>query len=109
MNYNIVSNGTDNHLIVLDLTKLNLPGKEAEQILEQVGISVSRSTIPNDPRSPVNPSGIRIGTPAITTRGMRETEVKQIAKLINKALKKSALDSIKKQVKELCNNFPIPN
>ncbi|MEA3449724.1 MAG: serine hydroxymethyltransferase [Patescibacteria group bacterium] len=107
--YDIISNGTDNHLIVLNLSKLDLPGKEAEQILEQIGISVSRSTIPNDPRSPMNPSGIRIGTPAITTRGMGEAEVKQIAELIDQALHKKNLNNIKNKMKRLCKKFPIPN
>jgi glycine hydroxymethyltransferase len=107
--YNIISGGTDNHLIVLDLSGLDLPGKEAEQILEQVGISVSRSTIPNDPRSPMNPSGIRIGTPAVTTRGMKEEEMKRISGLIDKALNKKDLDNIKAEVKDICSRFPIPN
>jgi glycine hydroxymethyltransferase len=107
--YNIISGGTDNHLIVLDLSGLDLPGKEAEQILEKVGISVSRSTIPNDQRSPMNPSGIRIGTPAVTTRGMKEEEMKRISGLIDKALNKKDLDNIKAEVKDICGKFPIPN
>ncbi len=86
LDYKIVSGGTDNHLMVLDLSNKGLSGKEAEKALESVGISVSRSTIPNDPNPPMNPSGVRIGTPAVTTRGMGENEMKQIVDFIDSAL-----------------------
>lgn len=113
LNYKIISNGTDNHLMVIDLTNKGLVGKEAENILDKVGISVSRSTIPNDPNPPMNPSGIRLGTPAITTRGMKEEEIKQIANCINQTIQnknnEEKLNIIKNQVKELCLNFPIPS
>lgn len=113
MGYNIVSGGTDNHLIVVDLTSSGLVGKDAEKILEQVGISISRSTVPNDPNPPYNPSGIRLGTPAITTRGMKEDEMKQVAKWLDIALKnkneQKKLTAIKEEVKELCLKFPLPN
>lgn len=109
--YKIVSGGTDNHLMVVDLSSKGLAGKEAEAVLEKIGISVSRSTIPNDPNPPMNPSGIRIGTPAVTTRGMKEAEMKILAELIDQALinkdNETALINIKQQVRTLCQHFPI--
>jgi glycine hydroxymethyltransferase len=112
LGYDIVSGGTDNHLFILNLGAKGIGGREAEQILEQVGISVSRSTIPNDPNPPMNPSGIRIGSPAATTRKMKEGEMKKIVRWIDLALKnkedKKVLAQIKKEVKKLCLAFPIP-
>lgn len=112
LDYRIVSGGTDNHLLVLDLSNKGLSGKEAEKALEQAGISVSRSTIPNDPNPPMNPSGVRIGTPAVTTRGMGEAEMKQIVDLIDSALahKDDAayLNNLKTEVRNLCLQFPTP-
>ena len=111
LGYSVVSGGTDNHLFILNLGEQVIGGREAEVILEQIGISVSRSTIPNDPNPPMNPSGIRIGTPAATTRKMKEKEMKKIAKLIDLALKnrenKKILAQIKKDVREMCLKFPI--
>lgn len=113
MDYRIISGGTDNHLMVVDMGSVGLNGKEAEEILDKVGISVSRSTIPNDPNPPMKPSGVRLGTPAITTRGMGEAEIKKIASWIDKAIKnkdnESELNKIKEEVKELCLKFPIPS
>ena len=110
--YEIVSGGTDNHLFVLNLQNKNIGGHDAEVILEKVGISVSRSTIPDDPKSPMNPSGVRIGTPAATTRGMKEKEMKQIVSWIDEALQNRDSDKIlariKKEVKKMCLEFPIP-
>ncbi len=112
LGYLIVSGGTDNHLFILNLGAKGIGGREAEQILEQIGISVSRSTIPNDPNPPMNPSGIRIGTPAATTRKMKEKEMRKIAKLIDEAFRnkedKKILARIKKEVKGLCLKFPVP-
>jgi glycine hydroxymethyltransferase len=112
LGYKIVSGGTDNHLFVLDLSNKGLSGKEAEKVLETVGISVSRSTIPNDPNPPMNPSGVRIGTPAVTTRGMGETEIKQIVDFIDLAIThKDDLDylnNLKADVRNLCLQFPTP-
>lgn len=109
--YGVVSGGTDNHLLVLDLSVLDIGGKEAEQALEAVGISVSRSTIPNDPKPPLNPSGIRLGTPAVTTRGMKEGEMEKIADFIDRSLKARLdmveLENIKNEVKNLCHLFPL--
>ncbi len=110
--YKIISDGTDNHLFVVDMTSQGLRGRDAEAVLEKIGISVSRSTIPNDPNPPFNPSGVRFGTPAITSRGMGEDEVKQIVDWIDKALKNkdddNILAKIKQEVKEFCLKFPIP-
>jgi glycine hydroxymethyltransferase len=106
--YKIVSGGTDNHLMVVDLSSKGLAGKEAEAVLEKIGISVSRSTIPNDPNPPMNPSGIRIGTPAVTTRGMKEPEMKILADLIDRALtNQTDADFLRQEVKNLCQHFPI--
>ena len=112
LGYKIVSDGTDNHLMVLDLRSKNLVGKEAEKALEKIGVSVSRSTIPDDPNPPMNPSGLRLGTPAVTTRGMKEAEMKMIVKFIDEALNNKDdeiyLSKLKNEVKELCLNFPPP-
>jgi len=112
LGYRIISGGTDNHLMVIDLGNKNLVGKEAELILEKIGVSISRSTIPNDPNPPMNPSGIRIGTPAVTTRGMKANEMKLIVEYINSAFinkdKEEKLSEIKQKVKELCEKFPVP-
>jgi len=113
LGYRVISGGTDNHLMVVDMTSKGLSGKEAEVIFERCGISVSRSTIPNDPNPPLNPSGVRFGTPAITTRGMKEAEIKKIVGWINSAIEQKdeaeMLESIKKEVKEMCLEFPIPS
>lgn len=111
LGYRIVAGGTDNHLFVIDLRSKKLNGKVAEEILEKVGIYVNRNTIPFDTEKPNITSGIRIGTPAITTRKMKEKETEIIANLIHEALENKdntqKLDSIKNQVKELCKLFPI--
>jgi glycine hydroxymethyltransferase len=113
LGYRVMSGGTDNHLIVVDMTSKGLSGKDAEAVLDRIGISVSRSTIPNDPNPPMNPSGVRFGTPAITTRGMKEEEIRKIAIWINSAIEhrdnEEVLVSIKKEVKEMCERFPIPS
>jgi glycine hydroxymethyltransferase len=113
LGYRVMSGGTDNHLMVVDMTGKGLSGKDAEVILERCGISVSRSTIPNDPNPPMNPSGVRFGTPAITTRGLKQEEVKKVVAWIDAAInnkdEQEMLDNIKSQVKEMCLNFPIPS
>jgi len=113
LGYKIISNGTDNHLMVIDMTSKNLRGRDCEQILDKIGISVSRSTVPNDPNPPINPSGVRFGTPAITTRGLKEQEIIQIISWINSAISdsdnKTKLNELKKQVKTMCLKFPIPS
>lgn len=111
--YKVVSGGTDNHLFVLDLSPKGMVGKEAEKVLEKIGISVSRSTIPNDPNPPMNPSGIRVGTPAMTTRGMKEAEAKLVATYIDEAFinreDEAKLEELKGKIKELCLRFKIPS
>ena len=113
LDYRVISGGTDNHLMVVDMTSKGISGKDAEVILDRCGISVSRSTIPNDPNPPMNPSGVRFGTPAITTRGLKQAEIKKIVGWINSAIEQKdeaeMLDNIKKQVKEMCEAFPIPS
>ncbi len=109
----VISGGTDNHLIVVDMTSKGVSGKEAEIILDNIGISVSRSTIPNDPNPPMNPSGVRFGTPALTTRGMKEEEIKKIVAWINEAIKnredEGKLKEIKKEVRDMCLKFSVPS
>jgi glycine hydroxymethyltransferase len=111
--YRIISGGTDNHLIVVDMTAKNITGKEAEAVLEQAGISTNRSTIPNDPNPPMKPSGLRLGSQALTTRGMKEEEMKQVAKWIDEAIinkgDQERLNNIKGEVKKMCSEFPIPS
>jgi glycine hydroxymethyltransferase len=107
----IVTGGTDNHLFLVDLTPVQLTGKEAEKILGEVEITVNKNTIPFDTKSPMVSSGIRIGTPAVTTRGMGAEQMKLIARLIASALKNKDNDTVKedvrKQVKKLCSEFPL--
>jgi glycine hydroxymethyltransferase len=109
--YQIVSGGTDNHMFVLNLGSGDFGGKEAEEVLEKIGISVSRSTIPNDPRSPMNPSGIRLGVPAVTTRGLKENDMVILADLIDQAFKNKTDDQfladLKKKTITLSQGFPI--
>ncbi len=113
MNYgfDIVSGGTDNHLMLVDLSKKDLSGKKAEVALGQAGITVNKNMIPFDTKSPFVTSGFRIGTPAVTTRGMKESEMKLIAGFIDKAIKnfenEQTLAQIKKEVAELCSHFPL--
>ncbi|MDD3244978.1 MAG: serine hydroxymethyltransferase [Candidatus ainarchaeum sp.] len=110
--FDLVTGGTDNHLLLVDLRKKNISGKKAQTLLESVGVSVNKNSIPNDPKSAMVTSGIRIGTPAITTRGCKEEEMKIIAKYINAVLSNPEdLDlhnKIKQEIKELLKNFPTP-
>lgn len=106
----IVSGGTDSHLMLVDLRPKNLTGKAAEKILDQAGITVNKNTIPDDPQSPFVTSGIRLGTPAVTTRGMGVAEMRRIAELIDKALTNSDEDSlsrVKAEVEDLTSTFPL--
>ncbi len=112
--FEIVSGGTDNHLMLVDLTNKNTSGKKAERVLELAGMTVNKNMIPFDTKSPFVTSGIRIGTPAVTTRGIKENEIKQIASYINQALinqdNEEELSKIKAEVKTLCDKFPLyPN
>lgn len=111
LGYKVVSNGTDNHLMVIDMTSKGISGKDCEEVLERIGISISRSTIPNDPNPPMNPSGARFGTPAATTRGMKEKEMIKIVEFVDSAIAnrtdKKKLKEIRNEVKKLCLEFPI--
>ena len=109
--YKLVSNGTDNHLLLLDFSGTEMTGKEAEQTLEAAGITVNKNAVPFDTRSPFVTSGIRIGTPATTTRGLQEREMAQVADWIDRALNQvgnaEQLALIRSEVKELCLRFPL--
>ncbi|MBO4954290.1 MAG: serine hydroxymethyltransferase [Clostridia bacterium] len=107
--FDLVSGGTDNHLMLIDLRKLGVTGKELEHRLDEVGITVNKNAIPNDPQSPFVTSGIRIGTAATTTRGFKETEMKQIAKLIYKTATdfEGTCDEVRAEVAEICKRFPM--
>ena len=108
----IVSGGTDNHIILVDLSSQGISGKDAEEALGAAGISVNRNAIPFDPKPPKITSGIRLGTPAVTTRGFNTEEMKRVASLIVKVLSSSGDESVRKQVRrevrEMCQQFPIP-
>jgi glycine hydroxymethyltransferase len=107
----LVSGGTDNHLVLLKTDSVNMSGKEAGEILEKVDITCNKNMVPNDKRSPFVTSGIRLGTPAVTTRGFKENETKLMAEMIVKALKNPTDEKIQKEVKhsvrELCVKFPV--
>lgn len=107
----LVSDGTDTHLMLVDLRPFKITGKDAERILGSVNITVNKNTIPFDPEKPFIASGIRLGTPALTTRGMGEDEMELVGKLIAKVLKNpnndEVLDEVRKEVKELCERFPL--
>jgi glycine hydroxymethyltransferase len=109
--FELVSGGTDNHLVLVKLLNAGFSGKDAQNVLEDAGITLNRNTIPFDPTSPFVTSGIRIGTPAVTTRGMKEKEMVQIAEMIGSVLKdinnQAVIDRVKEEVKELCQRFPL--
>ncbi len=106
--FRLVSGGTDNHLILIDLRNKGLTGKEAEKLLEEVGVATNKNTIPYDPESPLVTSGIRIGTPAMTTRGMKEEDMFEIAEIIALALDvKNDRKAIKDRVISLCKKYPL--
>ena len=105
----IVSDGTDNHLMLLNLTNFGITGKELEHRLDEVHITANKNTIPNDPQSPFVTSGIRIGTPAVTSRGFKEEEMVKIAGWIKDTIVdfENSKERITKEVQELCAKFPI--
>jgi glycine hydroxymethyltransferase len=109
--FSLISGGTDNHLMLVDFRKSEMTGKQAEALLDEVGITVNKNKIPFDERSPFVTSGIRIGTPAVTTRGMKEGEMIKIGELIAEVLQnpddETIKNSIKKEVKLLCSKFPL--
>jgi glycine hydroxymethyltransferase len=103
----LVTGGTDNHLMVLDLRPQNLTGKDIADRLESIGLIVNRNSVPHDTASPFNPSGIRLGTPAVTTRGMKEKEMEIIGEGIVSVIKNQGMEEAAMDVKELCQQFPI--
>ncbi|QEL17234.1 serine hydroxymethyltransferase [Limnoglobus roseus] len=111
--FKLVSGGTDNHLMMIDVfSRFGIGGKQAETALDSAGITVNKNMIPYDPRKPMDPSGIRIGTPALTTRGMKEPEMRQIARWITDVLAKPGDDDlisrVRGSVRELCEEFSVP-
>ena len=112
LGWRIVSGGTDNHLVLVDVGQRGISGKKAEQVLDAVGIYCNKNTIPYDPRPPAVGSGIRLGTPGLTSRGMGTDEMRRIARLIDAALQArddgAALERVRAQVRELAAAFPVP-
>ena len=109
--FSLVTGGTDNHLLLVDLSEKPVTGKVAEIALDEAGITVNKNTVPNEKRSPFITSGVRIGTPALTTRGMGPSEMKQIARWIAQVLE-SPEDSnlkarVRNEVRDLCQQYPI--
>ncbi|HMT18904.1 MAG TPA: serine hydroxymethyltransferase [Candidatus Saccharibacteria bacterium] len=111
--FTLVTGGTDNHLMVVDLSNKDVSGKEGERALSLAGITVNKNTVPFDPRKPFDPSGIRLGTPALTTRGMKEKEMKQVAVWIEDAIKHASDEAYLKQLHEqittFARTFPLPS
>jgi glycine hydroxymethyltransferase len=112
LGFRLVSGGTDNHLLLVDVASRGVTGKAAEQALDAAGITVNKNMIPFDTRAPLDPSGIRIGTPALTTRGMREAEMRQIAgwmgEVLANATDATVQERVRGKVRELCGQFPAP-
>ena len=112
LGYHVISGGTDNHLLLLDVkSKTELNGRDSENLLGRVNITVNKNTIPNDSEKPFLASGIRLGTPALTTRGFKEEDMEQIAKLIDLTLSnpnnEEILEKVKQDVISLCNKYPL--
>ena len=109
--YKIVSGGTDNHLFLVDLVEKGVTGKDADAALGRANITVNKNTVPNDPRSPFVTSGLRIGTPAVTTRGFREAEVTQlsgwIADVLDDVGNEAVIDRTRQSVLEICRRYPV--
>jgi len=109
--FKLISNGTDNHLMLIDLTNKNVTGKQAEVALDEAGITCNKNMVPFDTRSPFDPSGIRIGTPAITTRGFKEDDMKVVADSMNKVIEninnKEVTEKVKQDILELCKKYPL--
>jgi glycine hydroxymethyltransferase len=112
--FKLVTNGTDNHLVLVDMVKsFNIDGKEAEDVLDRIGLTLNKNVIPDDPLPPYRPSGIRLGTPAITTRGLKEKEMEQIAdwmkQAINSRSDEKKLDKLHAEVTAFAKKFPLPS
>ena len=111
LGFDLVSGGTDNHLILMDLRSKNITGKELETRLDNVGITVNKNAVPFDTEKPTITSGIRVGTPAVTTRGFKEEDMIEIAKLINMTVEnyEDKQDEIKSRVAKICKKYPLYN
>lgn len=109
--FRIVSGGTDNHLMLVDLRSKNITGKEAQFLLDEIGITANRNTIPFEPLSPFVTSGLRLGTPALTTRGLKEDDIREVADIIAETIEhredKNAIEKAKAQVADICKRFPL--
>ena len=105
--FNLVSGGTDNHLMLVDLRNKGITGKDAEQRLDAIGVTVNKNAVPFDTESPLVTSGIRIGTPVVTSRGFKQQEMEQIADIINLVVTDNAVDKVSTLVKQLCERFPL--
>lgn len=109
--FRIVSGGTDNHLMLVDLRSKNITGKEAQFLLDEIGITANRNTIPFEPLSPFVTSGLRLGTPALTTRGLKEEDIREVADIIAETIEhredKNAIEKAKAQVADICKRFPL--
>ncbi len=109
--YDLVTGGTDNHLMLVHLSHKNLAGKDAEEALDRAGITVNKNTVPNEKRSPFVTSGVRIGTPALTTRGMKEAEMtligNWIADVLDAPLDENTTQRVKGYIRELCQKYPL--
>lgn len=112
LGYEMCFGGTENHLLLINVVPKGVAGKEVQIALDKAGITLNKNMIPDDPRSPMDPSGIRLGTPAVTTRGMKEDEMRKIVAWIDEAIRnfkdEKVLAGIKEQVKEFCSKFPVP-
>ena len=110
--FDLVTGGTDNHLLVVDLTNKEVFGKKAAQTLDRAGIIVNYNTVPYDPRKPFSPSGIRLGSPAVTSRGMKEAEMRRIAAWMDEVIgnvgDEPVIERVRGEVKALCGRFPAP-
>ena len=110
--FRVISGGTDNHLVLIDLTAKGIAGKPAAKAMDRAGLEANYNTVPYDPRKPFDPSGVRLGTPAMTSRGMKEAEARKVAAWIDEAVQAAAdeakLDKIAAEVAELCKGFPAP-
>lgn len=112
LGYDLVTGGTDNHMMLLDFSKEEFDGREVEKVLDKVGISVSKSLVPHDLRPAFAPSGLRIGTPAMTTRGMSESDARIVARLIDRTIKQrnnsSELSVLRDEVRAFAQRFSLP-
>ena len=108
--FHLVSGGTDNHLLLVDLRSKDISGKEAQDLLERAGITLNKNAIPFDPNPPAKPSGIRLGTPTVTTRGMKEKEMERIASFISRVVSErdeKTVAEVREEIKRMCNDFPL--